>query len=85
MQIPYTKIRIKASRWPWMRRTKPALLEFDAREGDKYGWFKNSTLGRFGGGFQWSLGIQISGVSIHIDLLFGRIVVSWYQPKKKNA
>lgn len=85
MQIPYTNIRIKATRWPWMRRPKPALLEMEAKQGDKYGWLRNSTLGRFGGGHQWVLGVSFCKTDINFNLLFGSISISWYKPKKKDA
>lgn len=81
MKIPYTNIRVKASRWPWMTRGRTALLELDAKEGDKYGWLKNSTLGRFGGGHQWVFGFAIGGKTITLNLLFGIINISWHKPR----
>lgn len=81
MQIPGTKIKVTASRWPWMRRKSVGLLEFDAKVGDKYGWRRNSTMGRFGGGFQWNLGVHIGRYTVILELLFGSIKIGWYEPK----
>ena len=40
--------------------------------------------GRFGGGWNWKLGVQVSRCGFIISLLVMDINVSWYKPKSKE-
>jgi hypothetical protein len=75
-------ITVKASRWPWQTRTSAALLSCPKTEavGQKYGWRTTKGMGRFGGGWNWSLGIEIGGSTIILNLLFGAIRITWSKP-----
>lgn len=77
------RLKFQAARWPWMRRTSRAILESgDVKVGDKWGWKlinKDSTLGRWGGGQQWSFGIHGGTHSITLDLLWGYVSISWHK------
>ena len=77
-------VNIRADRWPWMTRKSAALLaSADEAASTKYGWKPTKGMGRFGGGWNYSLGIEIGGSSVMINLLFGFISISWYRPKEK--
>lgn len=65
------RLKITASRWPWQG----------------YGWFPhkngcgrttplNPGGARFGGGWNYKLGISIAGRTIILDLLFGIVRIS---------
>ena len=43
-----------------------------------------SIMRRFGGGWRYSLGIQVGGSSILINLLILSISFSWYKDNKNN-
>lgn len=64
-------IEVKATRWPWQG----------------YGWFPhkngngpkaplNSNGARFGGGWNYKLGVSIGGRTVLIDLIFGSIRIA---------
>ena len=56
------KLTIKTTRWGnWSK--------------DKSSW--TAFMGRFGGGWNYSLGIRQGGNTILIDLMFGSIVLTW--------
>lgn len=67
------RLHIKADRWPWQG----------------YGWFPhksgnswtfaplNSRGSRFGGGWDYKLGISIGGSTVYVDLLFGSLRIWW--------
>ncbi len=38
-------------------------------------------MGRFGGGWQWELGIQVGRTSVIVNLLVLSVRISWYKPK----
>lgn len=70
------KINIKASRFPWQG----------------YGWFPhkngkgptaplNPGGARFGGGWNWKLGVSVGGSTILVDLLFGTIRINLARTK----
>lgn len=68
MKIKLLRLEVKSARWPWQG----------------YGWFPhkngtgpkailNPTGARFGGGWKYSLGIQVSDSTVLLNLLFGTI------------
>lgn len=71
-------LSITFSRFPWQRRTIMALLSDPKTEavGIKYGWRGTPGMGRFGGGWNWKLGIQWGGSSVIIDVLVGSIRIT---------
>lgn len=73
------RLKIKASRWPWMP------LEQHWSHGPnppaKYGWRSVPGMGRFGGGWQYKLGIQWGGSTVIVDLLVGTIRFTWEKRK----
>ncbi|MCP1550660.1 MULTISPECIES: hypothetical protein [Methylorubrum] len=68
---------VTASRWPWQG----------------YGWRSTggptaplNTFGaRFGGGWQYKLGIQIGGTTVLLDLLFGILTFRWESTAARAA
>ena len=75
--MKFGRLEIRASRWPWQRRTSTAMLEFEAKPGDKYGWLGSGTMGRFGGGWNWVLSISVSTSGVYFKLLFGCLDFVW--------
>lgn len=85
------RLEIKASRWPWQRRTSSAILSDPKTEavGMKYGWRQTDGMGRFGGGWNWALGFESggwrdTGITIMFNLLFGIVTVR-YRTRKGIA
>lgn len=85
------RIEIKASRWPWQRRTSMAMLSDPKTEGVgmKYGWRQTDGMGRFGGGWNWALGFESggwrdTGITVMFNLLFGIVTVR-YRTRKGIA
>ena len=73
---------ITASRWPWQIKTHFAALDVGpgaVKIGERYGWKPAGGMGRFGGGWNWSLGIRASATTIYMELLFGSIQLSWHK------
>jgi len=82
------RIEIKASRWPWQRRTSMAALSDPKSEGVgmKYGWRQTDGMGRFGGGWNWKFGIDSggwrgTGITILLNLIFGTVTVHYRTSK----
>lgn len=76
------RVNVRFERWPWMVRTHKAWLSGpDENVGDRYGWLPTKGMGRFGGGWNWSLGFEASSTTVILNLLFGYIRISWYQEK----
>lgn len=71
-------MKITASRFPWQRRKSMAILSDPKTEavGTRYGWFGSNGMGRFGGGWNWKLGITAGGKTMIIDLVFGSIRIT---------
>jgi hypothetical protein len=77
---------IEARRWPWQKANHRALLSSDSeRKMTTYGWRPTDGMGRFGGGWNWKLGVSMGhllpgpyGWSVHIDLLFGMVTVGYH-------
>lgn len=81
MYIKLLNREITASRWPWQIRTSVAALSGpDEKVGDRYGWKPTKGVGRFGGGWNWELGINIGGSTVVFNLLYGMISIS--KPRK---
>jgi hypothetical protein len=76
-------LEITASRWPWQACTPhwSHLGNTPAR----YGWGKVPGMARFGGGWDWKLGIAIAGREILLDLVFGTIRITRQAPKPRAA
>jgi hypothetical protein len=88
MNKPIKRFEIKASRWPWQRRTSMAMLSDPKTEGvgQKYGWRQTDGMGRFGGGWNWALGFESggwrdTGITIMFNLLFGMVTVRYRTAK----
>jgi len=64
-------MKIKFARFPWQTIDKNWATQTDSPK--KYGWGKIGGLGRFGGGWDYKLGIMIGGNTIIIDVLVGSI------------
>lgn len=67
------KLIIRASRWPW-QRLQPGTSS------KKYGWRSTPGFGRFGGGWDWKFGVEMSvagGFVLIINLIFGRITITF--------
>lgn len=75
------RVKITADRWPW-HISHPCVL--DPRKAAKYGWLPRGGMGRFGGGWEWKLGIDASTTCIILNLLVGAIRISWYKPKGRS-
>lgn len=81
MYIKFINLEIVASRWPWQIRTHVAVLSGpDEKAGDRYGWKPTKGMGRFGGGWNWKLGVNIGGSTVVFNLLYGMISIS--KPRK---
>lgn len=70
--------QITASRFPWQVRTSMGALSDPKTEGigTKYGWKSTPGTGRFGGGWQYELGIQIGGSTVLLQCLVGSVAIS---------
>lgn len=65
------RLRITADRWPWQ-----ACVPHWSHVGKtpkRYGWGLVPGMARFGGGWDWKLGLSISTSTVIVDLLFGSI------------
>lgn len=74
--------RVRADRWPWQTRKSAAMLSGPQEQaGMKYGWKPTDGMGRFGGGWQYRLGIDFSkregSFSVMVCLLFGFVSVGY--------
>lgn len=76
----YLKIinrEITADRWPWQVRKSSAWMATpDEAKGQKYGWKPTKGMGRFGGGWNWELGVSIGRASVILNLLYGMVRIS---------
>lgn len=80
---------IEARRWPWQKAGHTALLNSaKERAMSKYGWLPTDGMGRFGGGWNWKLGVSMGhllptehGWSVHFDLLFGTLDIGYRSVK----
>lgn len=72
-------IRVTFSRWPWQWYVRPESKRVHNPQGVRYGWTPNAAtpFSRFGGGWEWKLGIAFSGKTIMVDLLFGIVTITW--------
>lgn len=61
------KLEIKATRWPWQESGNPRNLK---------AWL-NPSGSRFGGGWNYKLGIDIGGSTVILNLLFGIVRINW--------
>jgi len=64
-------MKITFSRFPWQKRDPHWSHPTDAAP--KWGWGKTGGMARFGGGWDYKLGIAVSGRTIIVDLLFGSV------------
>lgn len=72
------RLWIRADRWPWQVRNHRAVLSGPGEKvGEKYGWLPTQGTGRFGGGWNWNLGIQVGGTTVLLELLFGTVMITW--------
>jgi len=71
------RLNIESSRWPW----QPIGGRYDQPNRTNYGWKPLGGMGRFGGGWNFKLGIAIGENSMVLDLIFGMIRINW---SKKN-
>lgn len=69
-------VHVKARSWPW--QLEPATIWNNLSPTRRHGWWSKAAMGRFGGGWQLSLGVRASASSVHADLLFGMVGVSFY-------
>lgn len=79
-----SRLTIRATRFPWQIRSGVALLSSTSERqsvGKRYGWRGTDGMGRFGGGWNWNLGIAIGCKTVMIHLLVGTITISWHKPK----
>jgi hypothetical protein len=67
------RLEITGSRWPWY----PISGRWDQPDGRKYGWKKVGGMGRFGGGWEYCLGIDIGGTTVILKLIFGMLRITW--------
>lgn len=69
--------KITADRWPWQTRKYAAMISGpDERVGQRYGWKPTRGTGRFGGGWNWSLGFRAGSTTVILELLFGIIRIT---------
>lgn len=72
---------VKMDRWPWHKRGNPALLSSEKEAAMKtYGWRATDGTGRFGGGWNYELGFQFSGINpggwtLYFNLLLGTLLL----------
>lgn len=62
-------MKIKFQRFPWHWYTEPN----DGRPGRRYGWKGDVPMRRFGGGWNWKLGIDVGRSSVILNVLIGII------------
>ena len=53
------RLEVKASRWPWM--PLEPHWSYGSNAPARYGWGSVPGMGRFGGGWQYKLGVTIGG------------------------
>lgn len=70
-------MKIKASRWPW----QAGGSHWTRGQRDTWGWSPLPGMGRFGGGWNWCLGVQISKRSILFNLLYGQVKITFKETK----
>jgi hypothetical protein len=45
--------------------------------GVKFSWRSSKGWGRFGGGWQWKIGVQAAGRTVLFSLLFCELILTW--------
>lgn len=76
------RLKITASRWPWQKRDRHwSHTVGGAKPGLTWGWGRVPGMARFGGGWDWKLGVSIGGREIIADLLLGSVRVTLEAPK----
>lgn len=76
------RLRSSASRWPWQIRHQVAILDDQRLKGKPYGWHTPGMMGRFGGGWQWCLCIEVGKSSINLNILFGIVSINWFKEQQ---
>lgn len=69
------RLKITADRCPWQR-----VAPHWSHPGDtpvRYGWGRIGGMGRFGGGWDYKVGVQIGGRTLILDWLFGSFRFVW--------
>lgn len=81
-RVPLTDIWWQPRHWPWQLKTGSTILDVGSSVAveEKWGWRPRGGMGRFGGGWNWKLGIAIGSKTIIIALLFGIIRVQRGMP-----
>lgn len=69
------RLKITASRCPW-QKVDPHWSH-DGKAPERYGWGKLPGMGRFGGGWDYKLGLQIGGRTLILDWGFGSFRFVW--------
>lgn len=69
------RLNATASRCPWQR----VATHWSHPEGspERYGWGRIGGMGRFGGGWDYKLGLAIGGRTVIVDWLFGSFRFTW--------
>lgn len=75
------RLRITADRWPWQRPVS-WHQQLSGNLPRRYGWGTVPGMGRFGGGWNWNLGIQVGSSTVILNLLWGSVRINWL---KKGA
>lgn len=72
------RLTVPASRCPW-QRAEPHWSH-NGKTPVRYGWGRLPGLGRFGGGWDYKLGLSIGGSTLLVDWLFGSFRFVWSKP-----
>lgn len=77
------KIKVTADRWPWQSRT-PHWSHSDIKS-NNWGWKPVPGMGRFGGGWNYNLGIQVGSKSVIVNLIFGQVIIKLITNKRLKS
>lgn len=78
------RLTLSSDRWTWDRRVM-------GLPGERYGWARPDGMGRFGGGWNYSLGFQSGGwsrrygITIMINLLIGMVMITYHSREAREA
>lgn len=65
------RLRVTSRGFPWQFVTPH--WSRDTKQGERWGFGRAKGMGRFGGGWDYKLGVMIGGRSVILSLLFGEL------------
>ena len=74
------RLKVTASSWPWQKRSPHSSHGDTALS--KWGWKPIPGMGRFGGGWHYTFGVQVGSRTVILNLIFGMVRIEIRRPVK---